>query len=116
MSGYQLCASLRRNENYRETPIIFVSAKTSERDQDYCRRLGANDFVPKPFDPEVLLQRIKRFTDHPDFAVRPKKLTVEQIRTREKAHLEWAEERLEDSERRRAARRLDRFVQRKMPP
>jgi DNA-binding response OmpR family regulator len=116
MSGYQLCASLRRNENYRDTPIIFVSAKTSERDQDYCRRLGANDFVPKPFDPQLLVQKIQSFFDQPDFAIRPKKLTIDQIHTRERAHLDWAEERLEDSERRRSARRLSRFVERKMPP
>jgi len=93
MSGYQICASLRRNRNFSDVPIIFISAKSSERDQEYCRRLGADEFIAKPFDPHLLRQRLLAYTKKPDFFLRPKKLTIEQIRMRERAEKEWLEER-----------------------
>ncbi|MBM3334345.1 response regulator, partial [Candidatus Sumerlaeota bacterium] len=92
MSGYQLCASLRRNPSYCDTPIIFVSAKASPRDQEYCRRLGATDFVAKPFNPHVLRQRIVGLTMQPGFAVRPKKLTLTAIQALERGQVKWADE------------------------
>jgi len=98
MSGYQLCTSLRKNQNYCKTPIVFISAKSSPRDQDYCRRLGADDFFGKPFDPQVLRERLLAFAQAPDFALRPKKMTVEQIRVRENA-ARWEKERKEDRRR-----------------
>lgn len=90
MSGYQLCASLRRNRNYQRTPIVFISAKSSERDVDYCRRLGANDFLAKPFDPQMLRQRLMTYASAAKFRMCPKKMTLEQIRQREKT-MKWVE-------------------------
>jgi len=100
MSGYQLCASLRRNQSFGRTPIVFISAKSSPRDQEYCRRLGANDFLAKPFDPQELRQRLLAFVAAPDFVIRPKKLTLEQITVREGSN-RWVKERSRDEERRR---------------
>ncbi|MCE5229476.1 response regulator, partial [bacterium] len=47
MNGYQLLQSLRRNISYKALPVIVISAKSSQRDQDYALRLGANHFLPK---------------------------------------------------------------------
>jgi len=90
MSGYQLCTSLRRNRSHRRTPIVFISAKSSARDQEYCRGLGANAFLAKPFDPETLRQRLQTYASAPGFTVRPKKMTIAQIRRREKT-MKWVE-------------------------
>jgi len=108
MSGYQLCTSLRHNQNYSKTPIVFISAKSSPRDQDYCRRLGANDFLAKPFDPKVLLERLLAYAQGPDFVIRPKKMAFEQVRTRETAiQAEKARDRFEEDRRRQLKKFID---------
>jgi CheY-like chemotaxis protein len=114
MSGYQLCTSLRRNQNYRKTPIIFVSAKASQRDKDYCRRLGANEFVAKPFEPADLARLLLSYTTRPDFALRPKRLTIEQIHAREQNEVDWLEERERHLEARRHSSALGKFIKKEM--
>jgi len=113
MSGYQLCSSLRRNENFAATPIVFISAKSSPRDQDYCRRLGANDFIAKPFDPQALRECLLAYAAKPDFAVRPKKLTFEQITARE-GSTRWAREHDRRADARHRAPELREFIDREM--
>lgn len=76
-SGYQLCESIRRNRRYRKTPIVFVSAKASPRDRERCLKLGANDFVAKPFDPMELRDKVVEITRSPGFVVHSKKLTTD---------------------------------------
>jgi len=111
MSGYQLCTSLRRNQNYSKTPILFISAKSSPRDQEYCKRLGADDFLAKPFDPEDLRQRLLAYAKAPGFVLRPKKLTLEQIRARESTQ-RWEKERDRRAEER--EREMKGFIDREM--
>jgi len=45
--------------NYRQTPFIFLTAKGMKEDMLEGYRLGADDFITKPFDSEVLLYKIK---------------------------------------------------------
>jgi DNA-binding response OmpR family regulator len=116
MSGYQLCTSIRRNRNFRRTPIVFISAKASEKDQEYCRRLGANDFLPKPFDPQLLKQRLMYQMRADEFVVRRKKLTLEDIRQREKTEVEWEEQRQDRAESRRGAVEIKRLIDDEMRP
>lgn len=79
MSGYQLCQSLRRNARFSTTPILFVSAKASPRDREYALRIGANDFLPKPFEPLELAERVKLLMKKPGFTVHPKSMTRDWI-------------------------------------
>jgi len=51
--------ALRRFQEQADTPIIFVSARRRELDQALGLELGADDYVTKPFDTNVLLARIK---------------------------------------------------------
>ena len=79
MSGYQLCQSLRRNARYAGTPILFISAKCQPRDREYAMRVGASDFLAKPFTPEELHAHMKKMKRMPGFAVHVKTLSIEQI-------------------------------------
>lgn len=114
MSGYQLCMSVRRNKNFRRTPVVFISGKSADKDREYCRRLGANDFLPKPFDPADLKARLDKLMALPDFTIRRKKLTMEQIELREKAEVEWLEQRQDRAERRKTSSELQRFIDNEM--
>lgn len=55
MDGFELCKRIREKENYREVPIVFLTAKS--RDEDRVRGLdaGASLFLSKPISPDKLL-------------------------------------------------------------
>ena len=56
MDGYELCKRVREKEKYRETPVVFLTAKS--RDEDRARGLesGANLYLSKPISPDKLLK------------------------------------------------------------
>jgi DNA-binding response OmpR family regulator len=51
--------ALRRLQRQTEVPVIFLTARRRELDQVLGLELGADDYVTKPFDIDVLLARIK---------------------------------------------------------
>ena len=58
MDGFELCKKIRENENYRETPIVFLTAKSQEEDKAKGLEAGANLFLSKPMSPDRLLKVI----------------------------------------------------------
>jgi two-component system alkaline phosphatase synthesis response regulator PhoP len=59
MSGMDLCRRLRRETQTRRTPIIMLTAKTSESDRIAGLDVGADDYVAKPFSVRELLARVR---------------------------------------------------------
>lgn len=58
--GLDLCRQVRQSgAPLAGTPIVFLTAKTSETDRILGLELGADDYIGKPFSPGVLLSRIK---------------------------------------------------------
>jgi DNA-binding response OmpR family regulator len=60
VSGYQVLIEARKNAQWRDVPIIVVTARTLEMDAVRALETGANDFVRKPFRPDELIARIRR--------------------------------------------------------
>lgn len=62
IDGFELCRSIKRNDEFRDIPVIFISGKTG--DEDIARGLacGAVDYFKKPLDMERLLTRIRELT------------------------------------------------------
>ena len=58
--GFTICKEIRMS---KDTPIIFVSAKTNDIDKIRGLRLGADDYVSKPFSPPELVARVKAHID-----------------------------------------------------
>lgn len=56
-NGYQVLKQIRRDDP--QLPVIFLSAKGSPADVALGLDLGSDDYLPKPFDNEVLVSRIK---------------------------------------------------------
>jgi two-component system chemotaxis response regulator CheY len=52
INGLELISYLRNNSNYRSIPVIIISTEGSQKDIDKGKRLGANEYLIKPFDPE----------------------------------------------------------------
>ena len=59
MDGYTLCRLLKEQPQTREIPIIFITAKSSTPDEEYGLRLGAVDYIGKPFHPAIVLARVR---------------------------------------------------------
>jgi DNA-binding response OmpR family regulator len=59
MSGMDLCRRFRRESLTRRTPIIMLTAKSSEADRVSGLDLGADDYITKPFSVRELLARVR---------------------------------------------------------
>ena len=59
LSGIDVCKSLRRDKNYKNLPIIMLTAKGEEEDKVKGLNTGAEDYMTKPFSFPELLARIK---------------------------------------------------------
>jgi two-component system alkaline phosphatase synthesis response regulator PhoP len=59
MNGMELCRRLRRENQTRRTPIIMLTARTSEGDRVAGLDVGADDYIAKPFSVRELLARIR---------------------------------------------------------
>ncbi|HBN07349.1 MAG TPA: DNA-binding response regulator [Cyanobacteria bacterium UBA8530] len=54
--GFEVCQALRKE---RSVPILMLTARGDEQDRIRGLRLGADDYLPKPFNPEELLARVE---------------------------------------------------------
>jgi DNA-binding response OmpR family regulator len=56
MDGFTLAEKIRKSDT--STPLIFLTAKSMKEDIVKGLKIGADDYITKPFDPEVLILRI----------------------------------------------------------
>ncbi len=59
MNGYEACRRLREIESLRDVPIVFLSAKGQRQEVEEGLRLGAADYILKPFAPEELISKVR---------------------------------------------------------
>lgn len=56
MDGFAVCQRIRENS---DAPILFLTAKTEKEDQLTGLSLGADDYIEKPYDIDIMLAKIK---------------------------------------------------------
>jgi putative two-component system response regulator len=59
IDGYQVCRQLKANDAARDIPVIFLTAKSEEDEEQKGLELGAVDYITKPINPSIVLARIK---------------------------------------------------------
>lgn len=59
MDGLTAIREIRSNEAWRRLPILVLTAKAMKGDREQCLECGANDYLPKPLDPERLLSMMR---------------------------------------------------------
>ncbi len=64
MDGFELCHRLQNSDWYDGTPLIMVSTLSDASNVMRALKLGADDYIPKPFDREILTQVIGRVRRH----------------------------------------------------
>jgi two-component system, OmpR family, alkaline phosphatase synthesis response regulator PhoP len=67
IDGYEVCREIRRRG---ETPILMLTARSDDVDAIVGLELGADDYVTKPFDPRLLVARVKAILRRTDGAAR----------------------------------------------
>jgi DNA-binding response OmpR family regulator len=58
MDGFELCKMIRKKNNYKDKPIMFLTAKDQEKDKKQGLEVGATFFISKPILPQKLLASI----------------------------------------------------------
>jgi DNA-binding NarL/FixJ family response regulator len=59
MGGYEVCKRLKANRRTANIPVIFISGKSGEDDEAQGLRLGAVDYITKPFSPSIVKARVR---------------------------------------------------------
>jgi len=60
LDGYQTCALIKNNQNYKNTPVIMLSSKDGLFDKARGRIVGSEQYLTKPFTKDELLGAITR--------------------------------------------------------
>ncbi len=81
MDGFELCSRIKSNEQTSHIPVILLTARTAEKSRRQGFETGADAYITKPFDPELLVLRIKnilltrskyikRYTESPELSTK----------------------------------------------
>lgn len=74
MDGFEVCRQLKQDPATRNIPVIFITAKAGEADEELGLTLGALDYVTKPFSVPVVKARVR---NHVRLAMQEKQLRAE---------------------------------------
>lgn len=70
LSGVQALSQIRLSRTCYDTPVLMLTARCGEMDENIARREGANDYMRKPFDVDDLVARVEGLIDkHNEAAV-----------------------------------------------
>src|SRR4051794_39204283 len=60
INGLELIQFIRKSDRHRSTALIIVSTQSSQKDRERGLQLGADDYVAKPLNPDLLLSAVDR--------------------------------------------------------
>jgi DNA-binding response OmpR family regulator len=59
LDGFEVCRMLKFDDNFRNLPIIVLSALDQQQDREKAIKAGADEYFIKPFDLSLLLTKIR---------------------------------------------------------
>jgi len=60
MSGYEVCQRVKREPSLSGTYVVLLTAKGQEVDRERGAEVGADDYITKPFDPDLVIETAQR--------------------------------------------------------
>ena len=60
MDGFEVCRKLKDDPVFKSIPVLMLSVKAEEKATDLGVIAGADDYMPKPFEPEILMEKIRK--------------------------------------------------------
>jgi CheY-like chemotaxis protein/signal transduction histidine kinase len=64
MNGFEATRRIRELEEYKEIPIVALTAFAMKGDREKCLDAGATDYIPKPIDSHEFIQKVKYYTEN----------------------------------------------------
>jgi len=64
IDGYEVCKRLKASDEFRNMPVIFLTASTCADLSEKAKELGADDYLTKPFEPDILIERVGKYVAH----------------------------------------------------
>jgi len=61
IDGFELCRSIKKNEEFQDIPVVFISARKTPEDVQRGIEAGAADYFTKPVDIDRLIARIHEY-------------------------------------------------------
>ena len=65
MNGNQICRILKKEDNTKNTPVVFMSAKDEEKLSQITKEAGADGYIGLPFEGKTFIERIRGFLKTP---------------------------------------------------
>ncbi len=63
LDGYKVCRMLKFDESFKAIPIIMFTARVQKKDEELGMEMGADAYIAKPFESEVLLGKMKELLE-----------------------------------------------------
>jgi CheY-like chemotaxis protein len=63
MNGFEATEKIRELTDYKDTPIIALTAFAMKGDREKCLDAGATDYIPKPIDSQEFIEKVKHYTE-----------------------------------------------------
>jgi CheY-like chemotaxis protein len=63
MDGWEATRRIKANDALKQIPIIAVTSHAMVGDEIDARKAGCDDYLPKPIDEDLLMQKIKKFLE-----------------------------------------------------
>ncbi|MFA7229539.1 MAG: response regulator, partial [Melioribacteraceae bacterium] len=63
MNGFEATEKIREMPEYKNTPVIALTAFAMKGDREKCLEAGATDYIPKPIDSKEFIEKVKYYTN-----------------------------------------------------
>jgi CheY-like chemotaxis protein len=63
IDGFEVCKRIRENDNFKDIPIIFITARTKIEDIVKGFQIGGNDYIAKPYQRDELIVRVRNHVE-----------------------------------------------------
>ena len=61
MDGIEATRQIKKNSKWKNIPILFLTARARPEDEKACYEGGADDYIAKPFETEILLSKVAKW-------------------------------------------------------
>lgn len=79
MDGLEVMRRLQEHNQWRKIPVIFLTADRTDKTEETCFKMGAVDYIGKPFVPAIMMQRIRRTLELEDYKKNLEQMVEQQL-------------------------------------
>ncbi len=65
LDGFEFCRFLRNDPRFKDIPVIAMTGLKTQEDQAKMLKVGVNEFLLKPFNSDLLIEKISHYKDNP---------------------------------------------------